>query len=66
MVLGVDDDSPLRGRVSAGSVLTSIAGKPIASLADLLDVASGDLPADITVRTTEPTTPVVSAAGERR
>jgi serine protease Do len=51
LVLGVDGDSPLRPRIAAGAVVTSIAGKPVATLADLMEVASHDLPADCDVET---------------
>jgi S1-C subfamily serine protease len=44
IVIGLEKDSPFAKRVSQGSVITSIAGKAVSSLADLQRIVDGTLP----------------------
>jgi serine protease Do len=46
IVVGIDEDSPLRKLgIGQGSVITSVAGRPVASIADLQKIVN-DLPVD--------------------
>ena len=66
MVLGVAPNSPLASKVTIGSIVTSIAGKPLHEIRDLQTVLN-DTPAENcnieVVRGSEPQVASMSASG---
>jgi S1-C subfamily serine protease len=62
LVVGIDDDSPLKRQgVNAGTVITAIAGHPVATLAQLQQIVNDVPPEQCTVQTASATEEVAAA-----
>jgi S1-C subfamily serine protease len=62
LVLGIQDDSPLKKQgVSAGTVITAIAGRPVATMLEVQRILNDNPPERCTVETAAETTEVAVA-----
>jgi serine protease Do len=61
LVIAVNDDSPLKSQgVLPGSVITSVAGKPVSSVVDMQNILNTIPPAECTIQLAPTGTPMVS------
>lgn len=62
MVLGMENDSPMKGRgITQGSIITEVAGKAIASVAELEKVVNGVPDGKLAIKSIDPQRAVVSS-----
>ena len=64
MVLGVADDSPLARKVSTGTIITSVAGKPVRAVQDLQTILNDTPAAGCSIQFSEPATPQVASLNQ--
>jgi S1-C subfamily serine protease len=64
MVLGIDPQSPMAGKgLHGGTIITSVAGKPVGSVVDLQQILN-DTPADQCAVATLPTAADAVVSGQ--
>jgi serine protease Do len=55
MVLGISDDSPMARKVATGTIITSVAGKPVRAVEDLQTILNDTPAAQCSIQFSDPT-----------
>jgi serine protease Do len=64
MVLGVADDSPLARKVSTGTIITSVAGKPVRAVQDLQTILNDTPAPECSIQFSDAPTPQVASLSQ--